>query len=322
MNKKNAMRQLLEKHRLANGIVVGLAPMYEVNDIAFRKLLRDHYNVKLCWTGMVNSKLWVERSNIRNRLFSTTENDSPLIIQISGSDINYLEQTAKDLEPFGDAIEINFGCTQHIAKRGQYGYFMVNTEEKRKRAIEICKHLSSVLKIPFSVKLRIISNEDDNPCSELTCEFAKQLEEAGISMLTIHGRRKNSNKSGEVDTDTIKLVAENLKIPVFANGGVTSMEEAVDLIKKSNAFGVVVGQGLLTNPALFSSSPEYDPVKFSRQYMELFKVHPYHEFVLLVNHIFYFFKLKLASETNISEKLKKAKTYEAVEAILNDLEIK
>lgn len=298
---------------------VGLAPMFEVNDLAFRLLCRK-YGVKLCWTGMVNAHNWATQSHQRKKFFETCPEDRPLIIQISGNNTEEILACAKDLEEFGDAIDINLGCTQHIAKRGKFGYFAINSEDKRENVIEMVQTIAASIKKPLTIKLRIIDGEDKKPDPELTKQFAQQLEKAGAAMISIHGRQKNSNKEGEVDIASIKLISDALTIPVFANGGVKNKEEAIKQINEIGCTGAMIGQGLLVNPRMFSDNPEQDPVGLSKDYIELWKEHPFHSIYVARRHIYYFFQGVLRTKPAVDEALKKTHTIEQIEDFIRQYE--
>ena len=279
-----------------------LAPMFEVNDLSFRLLCRK-YGIKVCWSGMINTHIWVNNPNLRERLFKTIPEDRPLIIQLSGSNEEEIIQTAKDLEGICDAIDLNLGCTQHIARRGQYGYFLVNTEKKRQNVIKMVENISNSLNIPLTVKIRILNNENDEPDFEITTDFAKALENVGVSLLSIHGRHKKLDKSGPVNINCFKSIVSTLKIPVIINGGIESKEEALNLIQLTGSFGVMVGKGLLKNPSMFNIDSNIIPFQLSMEYIELFKLYP-DNFYIARRHIFNFYEKYIRNNEIISEKLK------------------
>ena len=100
---------------------VCLAPMAEINDLPWRLLMRKH-NVKVCFTGMLNAAQWSQGASYQNKFFNTCDEDRPLIGQIAGSNHDQILNAAKDLAKYCDAVDVNLGCTQKIACRGQYGY--------------------------------------------------------------------------------------------------------------------------------------------------------------------------------------------------------
>lgn len=291
-----------------------LAPMFQVNDLAFRKMCRNH-NIKLCWTGMINSHLWLNPKE-RQTMFQTCNDDHPLIAQLNGNDEGELLACARDIEGLADAIDLNLGCTQHIARRGQYGYYMVNTDNKRQNALKLVEKLASELSIPITAKIRLLENEEGKPDPQLTCDFAKSLEKAGVSLISVHGRHKQLNKSGDIDIDAIKNIVNSVSIPVIANGGVKTKEDADDLIKQTGAVGVMIGQGLLENPLILETNNP-DPVAMAKEYFELFKQHPI-DFFVARRHVFYFFESIIRTQPQIANVLKKTRSVEDVYKFLDD----
>ncbi|OHS95894.1 dihydrouridine synthase [Tritrichomonas foetus] len=233
-----------------------LAPMAEVNDLAFRLQCRLH-NVKVCYTGMINSNQWIQGHKYQNRVFQTCQEDRPLIVQLAGSDYDTILSSAVDIGPLCDAVDLNLGCTQHIAKRGGYGFFLVDTAEKRDEVIKLFEKLSTNVCVPVTAKIRIFTKTDEEnnevPDPETTIEFAKQLQNAGVSVLAVHGRFQHRDKKANVFTDIIKKVVETVEIPVIANGGVNSKSDAIEILRETGAAGVMVGQALLANPTIFDN---------------------------------------------------------------------
>lgn len=310
-----------------------LAPMAEVNDLAFRILCRRH-NVKVCYTGMLNSIQWSQGHKYQVRVFNTCKEDRPLIAQLAGSDYDTILSSAKDLSQVCDAVDINLGCTQHIAKRGGYGFFMVDTAEKREEVIKLFKKLSENVSVPITAKIRIFtkSNESENseqndgdqvidePDIEETINFAKRLEEAGVSVIAVHGRYQHRNKKADVSTDIIKKVVESVKIPVIANGGVNSIEDAENLLKETNAAGVMVGQALLSNPTIFDKSDKA-PIKrrdFAKEYLLIAKEYPEINFFYPRKHMFKFYESLIKESPGIEEKIKQANNIDDLIAFIDE----
>lgn len=100
------------------------APMVDQSELAFRMLCRQH-GTQLCYTPMLHSRLTVEDKNYLSANFSTCKEDRPLIIQFCGNEPDTLLQACKKVEDKCDAVDINFGCPQGIAKRGNYGSFLL-----------------------------------------------------------------------------------------------------------------------------------------------------------------------------------------------------
>ena len=197
---------------------------------------------------------------------------------------------------------------------------MVNNENKRKNVIEMVKNIVASINVPLSIKFRLIDGEDGKPDVDITCKFAKELEDAGVSLISVHGRAKNSNKAGPVDAEAIRKIAESVSIPVMANGGVRTKEEAIEMFKESHAAGVMVGQGLLMNPKAFSDTPEHDPVAISREYLQLWKEYPDPNFFIARRHIFNFFDEIVRVNKPVGDYLKTTHSIEELESFLTDYE--
>ncbi|KAH0789684.1 tRNA-dihydrouridine(16/17) synthase [NAD(P)(+)]-like [Histomonas meleagridis] len=286
-----------------------LAPMAEVNDLAFRILCRNH-GLKVCYTGMINAYQWNQGHRYQSRVFNTCEIDHPLIAQISGSNIDSIVTAAIDLSKYCDAIDINLGCTQHIAKRGGYGYFMVDTEEKRNNSLHLFTRLSSEVSVPITAKIRIFSTEDNQPDSNLTIQYAKQLQECGVSVIEIHGRFQQRDKKAEVLTNIIKDVVQSLDIPVIANGGICSLEDAEKMFSETGAAGVMVGQALLSDPTKFDPNGQKPLKEFSIEYLEIAKKYPEIGFFYLRKHFYNFFAEIIKKNPGIEKEIGEAETYE------------
>ena len=293
-----------------------LAPMAEVNDLAFRILCRNH-GIKVCYTGMLNAQQWIQGKKYQNRVFTTCETDHPLIAQIAGSDFDAIESSALSLQDQCDAIDLNLGCTQHIAKRGEYGFFMVDTEEKRISVIDLLKRLATKLKIPVTAKIRIFQTETGEANEELTVEFAKALEKAGVAVISVHGRSQHRDKQAEVATSIIKKVVEAVKIPVIANGGVKTREDADALFEKTGAAGVMIGQALLKDPTIFDSRGRLSRREFALEYLDIVRRFPDYHFFYVRKHMFTFFEDLLREVPGTEEKIKNAKTVDEMVECVN-----
>ena len=158
---------------------------------------------------MINAKMYAEgaRKPFREQNFDTVHGeeggpeDRPLIVQFCANNPDHLLTSAKMLEPYCDAVDINLGCPQDIARRGHYGSFLQEewdliynlsmsevqscAEESRSDVFTfIVNTLHKNLSIPVTAKFRVF------PTVEKTVEYAKMLERAGAQMLTCHGRTR------------------------------------------------------------------------------------------------------------------------------------
>ena len=118
---------------------------------------------------------------------------------------------------------------------------------------EIVRALTRSLSVPVSVKVRILPAADGSVDTPKTIAFCQRLEAAGASVICLHGRTRAQNKhlSGGCDWDAIKEAARVLNVPVVANGGISSADDAAACLAHTGAAAVMSSEALLENPALF-----------------------------------------------------------------------
>jgi len=221
-----------------------VAPMVDQSELGFRMLCRK-YNAQLCYTPMFHSANFAKYRQYRKKFFVSCPEDRPLIVQFCGNDPSEVLKAAKYVEDHCDAVDLNLGCPQRIAKKGNYGAFLMddpNTVEA------IVRNLSKNLKVPVFCKIRIFEELDR------TIAFAKMLEAAGCSLLTVHGRTKEmkGKKAGLANFEYIKAIKLALKIPVISNGNIITIQDVEKALTETGADGVMSAEGILKNPALFS----------------------------------------------------------------------
>ncbi|KAG2278118.1 hypothetical protein Bca52824_060673 [Brassica carinata] len=221
-----------------------VAPMVDNSELPFR-LLCQKYGAQAAYTPMLHSRVFTETEKYRNQEFTTCKEDRPLFVQFCANDPDTLLEAAKRVQPYCDYVDINLGCPQRIAKRGNYGAFLMDNLPLVKSLVE---KLAQNLTVPVSCKIRIFPNLQD------TLNYAKMLEEAGCSLLAVHGRTRNEKdgKKFRADWGAIKEVREALTIPVLANGNVRCVEDGRPYIRETGVEGVLSAETLLENPAAFA----------------------------------------------------------------------
>ena len=222
---------------------VFLAPLAGYTNYPFRRLCKG-YGAGLCYTEMVSAKGLKYGSENTEELLYTDEHEGICAAQIFGSDPQIMRAACehKKLQPF-PIIDINMGCpVPKIYKNGEGSALMENPVLAEKIVSECVKSGKII-----TVKFRIGITED----KLITEEFAKRMEGAGASLITIHGRTKNKIYAGDVNYREIAAAKKAVKIPVIANGGIFSNEDAERLIEETDADGVMVARAALFDPQIF-----------------------------------------------------------------------
>lgn len=268
------------------------------------------YGAELCYTPMFHSRLFSENPQYRALQFTTNQYDRPLIVQFCGDNPETMLKAAKFVEDQCDAVDVNLGCPQNIAKKGHYGSYL---QDEWELIESIVKTLHEGLKVPVTCKIRVF------PDVEKTVKYAKMIEAAGAQLLTVHGRlrEQKGHNTGLADWSQIKRVVEAVKIPVIANGNILSLGDCDRCIKETGAVGVMSAEAHLYNPALFSDKiiPVWEMV---REYLEIAKDHPA-PISFVRGHLFKLFRKCLDTFTEHRSKLGGAKTLAELEEISQDL---
>lgn len=229
---------------IKNNIV--LAPMAGVCNSAFRKIIKE-MGAGLIYAEMVSDKALVYNSKKTKDMLYMEEIERPITQQIFGSDKESFITAAKliyeEMKP--DIIDINMGCpVPKVAVKAQAGSALLKNPEKIKEIVE-----AVVEAVPCPVTVKIRSGWDKNSINAV--EVAKIIEEAGASAITVHPRTRAQGYEGLSDWNIIKLVKENVNIPVIGNGDIKSPEDAKRMIDETNCDGVMIGRASLGNPYLF-----------------------------------------------------------------------
>ncbi|KAG8868097.1 hypothetical protein FRB97_002700 [Tulasnella sp. 331] len=262
-----------------------VAPMVDQSELAWRVLSR-RYGGHVCYTPMINAKIYSDPRhqgaycegafNLACDEEGNPTVDRPLVIQFAANDPSALLESAKALQHKCDAVDINFGCPQDIARRGRYGAYLCEDWDLVYKLINVL-HVN--LDIPVTAKFRIFSDVDK------TVKYAKMMESAGAQILTCHGRTREQrgHKSGLADWSQIAAVKRAVSVPVFANGSVLYPDDVQKCLDFTGADAYMSAEPQLHNPALFfdpsssSLSPPHTPahprILLSPQQSSLYPFH-------------------------------------------------
>lgn len=220
---------------------VSLAPMAGITDYVLRSLVRKYSKNALLTTEMISSEFLAQ---VKGGDITKRDTDhSPISYQISGHKPHLMRAAAEYLTPFADMIDINMGCPVNKVVKGQDGCSLMRNPSL---AADLVKAVKDGTDKPVSVKFRLGYTLD-----ELNfVEFGEQMQEAGAEFITIHGRTRSQMYSGVADWKSIRKLKENVDIPVFANGDILTVDDAIRCIEESGADGVAVGRASMGDPTL------------------------------------------------------------------------
>lgn len=229
-----------------------LAPLAGVSDVGFR-LIAEKYGADKTFTEMVSvNALYYDNKKTDDLLF-ISENEKNCNIQIFGSKPDIIEKVVKDkINPIEKSKEISFnmGCpVAKITKNGEGSALMA----KPKLVEEICKTLRKSTDKKINIKFRL--GIDEKNLNYL--EIGKIAQDAGIDYVILHARTKEQMYSGKANWNHIKILKENLSIPVIANGDIFCVEDFIKVIDKTKADGVMLARGAMGNPFLFKEIKDY-----------------------------------------------------------------
>ncbi len=251
---------------------VFMAPMAGITDKPMRKITFEVTKGKV---SFVSEMVAVNALSYKNpktfRIADVKDEPYPVIVQLMGGTPELFFDAAKLVTDLGaSGIDINMGCPVRKIISSGGGAVLMCDLLKAAKIIETAKKATT---LPVSVKFR--KGWDNAHINAV--EFAKMCEQSGASHITIHGRTKSQGYSGLSDNDIIEEVKKNVHIPVIGNGDITSVQSALDMVKKTNVDAVMIGRGALGNPWLLaevSDALQNKPIiKEEKNVYEILKTH-------------------------------------------------
>lgn len=232
-----------------------LPPIAGYSDVGFRKVCAMR-GADMTYTEMISAKGLVYGSDKTEDLLHTTFSEKIKCVQIFGSEPDFIRRAVehKALEKF-DVIDINMGCpVPKIVRNGEGSALLENIP----LACEVVK-AALCGKRPVTVKFRIGVTSD----KIIAVDFAKAMQDAGASAITVHGRTRAQLYSGKADWETIAKVKSAVDIPVYVNGDITDKASYDEAMRISGADGAMIARGALGNPLIFSEIKNCVPDGYS-----------------------------------------------------------
>lgn len=243
-----------------------LAPLAGVSDYAFRAIAR-RFGAEYTVSEMVSAKALCYEQACRRQLTpnrvrtaslaAVKKEELPMAVQLFGSEPQFLAEAARLLESgdylgvCGDArptaIDINMGCPMAKVVDNGEGSALLRDPD---RAAAIVKAVANAVSLPVTVKMRV--GWDAQHINAV--DFARRMEDAGASLICVHGRTRAQMYAPSADWDMIARVKDAVTIPVLGNGDIFSADDALRMLRETGVDGVMIARGAQGNPWIFAET--------------------------------------------------------------------
>jgi nifR3 family TIM-barrel protein len=223
-----------------------LAPMEDVSDPPFRYVCKQN-GVDMMYTEFISSEGLIRDAAKSRQKLDIFEYERPIGIQIFGSDIESMRQSAEICTLANpNLIDINYGCpVKNVACRGAGASLLQDID----KMVAMTKAVVDATHLPVTVKTRL--GWDDN--TKNVYEVAERLQDIGIKALAIHGRTRAQMYKGQADWTMIRDIKKNprTQIPIFGHGAVDSVEKAAAWRQEYEVDGIMIGRASIGYPWIF-----------------------------------------------------------------------
>jgi tRNA-dihydrouridine synthase B len=225
-----------------------MAPLHEITDQPFRRMIRQVGGVGLTVSEMISSEALIRHARKAERMMAG-EGEHPYAMQLAGCIPEHLAEAAIMAEAAGaDLVDLNMGCPASNVTKGGAGSALL----KDLRLAESCvKAMVKAVKIPVTVKMRA-GWDHSQKAREEYLDFLHMFEAQGVQALAIHPRTRAQHYEGEADWTLIaRAVEAGVSFPIIGNGDVNTPADALRMFAETGCAGVMIGRAALTNPWIF-----------------------------------------------------------------------
>jgi tRNA-dihydrouridine synthase B len=231
-----------------NKPIIALSPMADMTDSSFCRVVKEvtgETDFPVVFREMVSSEAVVRGSEKTLDMTDIHEAERPIVQQIFGSDPIVMREALEKIqtEHSPDGFDVNMGCPVYKITSNFNGCALMKDP---KNSSEIVKQMIAGSNVPVSVKIRL-GWSDINDC----LSFAPAMEQAGATLITVHGRTKEQGYSGVSNWEQIAKVKKTISIPMLANGDIHTPESLIKALEITKADGALIARGALGNPWIF-----------------------------------------------------------------------
>lgn len=239
------------KKKIINSDII-VAPMAGITNDAFRQLCFE-FNAGLVYSEMVSDKAIYYDNKKTMDMLKISDDFHPVSLQLFGYDADTMVYAAKimDKNTNCDFIDINMGCPVNKVVKTGAGSAMMKDED---HTVEVVKQIVENVDKPVTVKMRLgwdLANMN-------YLSLSKKLEAVGVSAIALHARTRSQMYEGHSDWSHIKLLKNEISIPVIGNGDVKTVDDYIKMKNDTGCDGVMIGRALVGNPFLIKEIDNYN----------------------------------------------------------------